>query len=347
MRILIVKISAMGDVLHALPVLDYLKQASPGCEIDWVVEEAFADLLSGNPLISKLHTVRFKQWKRKPFSLATINEILAVRSGIAGRAYELVIDIQGNIKSGMVAWLSGCPRRVGFNRDAAQESLNALFINRRIPLRSEDSHITDQYLRIAAASFDLEFSGLQLHTDVCTRAEDDLAADELVKRYCKGGPLFLIHTGTTWQTKFWHEPGWIELGQRIISSFPGSILLFSWGNESERSEAERITTALGSQAVQLGKLSIMRLAALVKKVNIVMGGDTGIVHLAAAVGTPTVSYYRASDGLRSGPRGAHHAVVQAPMSCARCFRTRCEKDGECRESITPQLLMQAITRILC
>lgn len=347
MRILIVKISAMGDVLHALPVLDYLKQASPGCEIDWVVEEAFADLLSGNPLISKLHTVKFKKWKTKPFSLATINEILTVRTGLAKRNYDLVIDIQGNIKSGIVAWVSGCRQRVGFSRAAAQESLNALFIKRRVAPNPADRHITDQYLRIAEASFDLKFSGLQLHTDVHTRPEDDLAANELVKRYRASGPLFLIHTGTTWQTKFWHEPGWIELGRRIISAFPGAVLLFSWGNEGEYRAAERITTALGDQAVQLEKLSIMRLAALVKKVNLVMGGDTGIVHLAAAAGTPTVSYYRASDGLRSGPRGKQHAVVQAPMPCARCFRTRCEKDGECRESITPQLLMQAIEKILC
>ena len=347
MRILIVKISAMGDVLHALPVLDYLKQASPGCEIDWVVEEAFADLLSGNPLISKLHTVRFKKWKRKPFSRDTINEILNVRRGLAQRAYDLVIDIQGNIKSGMVAWLSGCPRRVGFSRAATQESLNVLFTNYRIAPRPEDRHITDQYLRIAEASFDLKFSGLQLHTDVCTREEDDLMADELVKRHRKDGPLFLIHTGTTWQTKFWHEAGWIELGRRITSFFPGAVLLFSWGNDGEGSAAERITTALGDQAVQLEKLSIMRLAAVVKKVNLVMGGDTGIVHLAAAIGTPTVSYYRASDSQRSGPRGEQHAVVQAPMPCARCFRTRCEKDGECRESITPQLLLRAIKSVLC
>lgn len=347
MRILIVKISAMGDVLHALPVLDYLKQASPGCEIDWVVEEAFADLLSGNPLISSLHIVKFKKWKRKPFSRDTVHEIMSVRNGLVKRAFDLVIDIQGNIKSGMVARLSGCPRRVGFSRDAAQESLNALFINRRIALRPEDRHITDQYLRIAGASFDLEFSGLHLHTDVCTRTEDDLAADDLVKRYREGGPVFLIHTGTTWQTKFWYESGWVELGRRIILSFPGSVLLFSWGNDNERYAAERITTALGRQAVQLEKLSIMRLAALVKKVSLVMGGDTGIVHLAAAAGTPTVSYYRSSDGLRSGPRGKRHAVVQAPMPCARCFRTRCEKDGECRESITPELLLQAIKSVLC
>ena len=346
MRILIVKISAMGDVLHALPVLDYLKQASPGCEIDWVVEEAFADLLRGNPLISKLHTVRFKKWKRKPFSPTTIKEILAARQGLAERSYDLVIDIQGNIKSGIVAWLSGCPRRTGFSRTAAQESLNALFINHSIELQPGDRHITDQYLRIAEASFDLKFIGLQLHTDVCTSQEDDLAAEELVNRFRQSGPVVLIHTGTTWQTKFWHEAGWIELGGKIITSFPGAVLLFSWGNDSERSAAERITAALGSQAVQLDKLSLMRLAALVKKVTLVMGGDTGIVHLAAAAGTPTVSYYRASDGLRSGPRGVRHAIVQAPMPCTGCFRTRCEKDGECRESITPGLLIEGIKRVL-
>lgn len=347
MRILIVKISAMGDILHALPVLDYLKQASPGCEIDWVVEEAFADLLRGNPLIAKLHTVRFKSWKRKPFCLATINEIMAARSGLLKRNYDLIIDIQGNIKSGIVAWLSGCPRRIGFSRTAAQESLNALFINREVALQPEDRHIIDQYLRVAGALFDLEFSGLQLHTDICTPPEDDLAAEELITCYREGGPVILIHTGTTWQTKYWHEAGWIDLGNSIISSFPGAVLLFSWGNDSERSAAERITSALGKQAVQLEKLSIMRLAALVKKVNLVMGGDTGIVHLAAAAGTPTVSYYRASDGLRSGPRGERHVVVQAPMPCARCFRTRCEKDDECRRSITAEHLLQAVRTVLC
>lgn len=347
MRILIVKISAMGDVLHALPVLDYLKQASPGCEIDWVVEETFADLLSGNPLISKLHTVNFKKWKRKPFSMATAKEVFAARNALAERVYDLVIDIQGNIKSGIVAWISSCPRRVGFSRADAQESLNALFINRRISLQPEDRHITDQYLRIAGASFDLEFRCLQLKTDVCTRPADDAEAELLVKRYREGGPVILIHTGTTWQTKFWHESGWIELGRKVMFSFPGSVLLFSWGNDSERSVVERITTALGKQAVQLEKLSIMRLAALVKKVNLVMGGDTGIVHLAAASGTPTVSYYRSSDGLRSGPRGEQHAIIQAPMPCARCFLTRCDKDVECRESITPELLLQAIRKVLC
>lgn len=346
MRILIVKISAMGDVLHALPVLDYLKQAAPGCEIDWVVEEAFADLLSGNPLIAKLHTVRFKRWKKKPFHLATITEILTVRSGLLKRNYDLVIDIQGNIKSGMVAWLSGCPRRVGFSRAVAQESLNALFINREVAVQPADRHITDQYLRVAGASFDLQFNGLQLHTDICTPPEDDAAAEKLVTHYRGGGPIILIHTGTTWQTKFWHEDGWIDLGRMIFASFPGAVLLFSWGNDSEDSAAERITTALGKQAVQLERFSIMRLAALVKKVDLVMGGDTGIVHLAAAAGTPTVSYYRASDGMRSGPRGTRDVVIQAPMPCARCFRTRCEKDGECRQSITPDLLLQAVKTAL-
>jgi heptosyltransferase-1 len=345
-RILIVKISAMGDILHALPVLDYLKQASPGSEIDWVVEEIFADLLRCNPLIAHLHTVRFKKWKKKPFSLATITEISAARSGLLKRNYDLVIDIQGNIKSGMVAWLSGCPRRVGFSRAMAQESMNALFINREVAGMPEDRHITDQYLRIADASFGLKFNGLQLNTDVYTPPDDDLAVESLIRDYRQGSPLILIHTGTTWQTKFWHEAGWIELGRKIFSSFPAAVLLFSWGNESECSAAGRITAALGRQTVRLEKLSLMRLASLVKKVNLVIGGDTGIVHLAAAAGTPTVSYYRASDGQRSGPRGEQHAVVQAPMPCARCFRTRCEKDVECRESITPVLLLQAICEVL-
>lgn len=346
MRILIVKISAMGDVLHALPVLDYLHRACPGCRVDWVVEEAFADLLRNNPLIDRLLTVNFKKWKRAPFASRTRQELREAAARLADGCYDLVLDIQGNIKSGIVARLTGCTQRLGFARPFTQESLNVLFSTRRIAPLATDRHITDQYLRVASAPFGGQFDALQLGTSVATAAADDAAAAELVAGCAGRGPLFLFHTGTTWQTKFWHEDGWIALGRQLQARYPRAVMLFTWGSEAERQAAGRIAAALGGCARVLERLPLMRVAALIKQVDLVVGGDTGIVHLAAAVGTPTVSYYRSSDGLRSGPRGSRHAVLQAPMPCARCFKTRCDKDRECRESITARMLAAAVTDVM-
>ncbi len=345
MRILIVKISAMGDILHALPVLDYLHQAAPGCEIDWVVEEAFADLLRGNPLIGQIQTVRLKKWKRSPFSWGTAKEVMAARASLAARRYDLVIDLQGNIKSGVITSLTHCPVRLGFEGRVAQERLNSFFTNRQVPLHADDLHITDQYLRVASAPFSLDFHDLPLQTAVVTTAEDDRWAASLVQD-CRADHLFLCHMGTTWQTKFWSTEGWTMVGRRLAVAFPGSVQLFSWGNETEHQAVHQVVAAIGGGARVLERLPLRRLAALVKQVDLVVGGDTGIIHLAAAVGTATVSYYRASDGLRSGPRGARHRIIQAPMPCTRCFKTSCSKDMECRASITPDMVLTAIRQLV-
>ena len=345
MRVLIVKTSAMGDILHALPVLSYLHKVKPGIEIDWVVEEAFAGLLAENPLISRLHLVRFKKWKKHPLSIQTLREILQTRSSLAERNYDLVFDIQGNIKSGMITWLTGSDQRLGFTREVTQERLNTFFTNRQIPLREIDRHITDQYLRVASIPFGHDFNGMDLQTTLPVTDENELWADRFV-RSLSDGLIFLFHTGTTWQTKFWYEQGWVELGKMLVSAFPESTILFSWGNDSEQQAAQGISEKVGTSAKVLDRMPIERLSALVSRVDMVTGGDTGIVHLAAAAGTPTVSYYRSSDGLRSGPRGDLHRIVQTPLQCSRCFKTSCNKDQQCRESITPQMLFAEISSIL-
>lgn len=345
MRVLIVKMSAMGDVLHALPVLSYLHAAHPGIEIDWVVEEAFADLLAGQPLISMLHRVRFKQWKKQPFASQTQKEIRSIASSLAARAYDVVFDIQGNIKSGIVTRITGCPLRYGFTADTTQERFNILCTNRRVRILSEDYHITDQYLRVVSSPFELDFTNCELETQIVTSAADDAWAAEFVERL-GADQIMLCHMGTTWETKFWHEAGWIDLGRRMAAAFPQAVQLYSWGSPDEQQSALRVVQAVGPCARSIDRMPLQRLAALLKQVGVVLGGDTGVVHLAAAVGTPTVSYYRSSDGARSGPRGGKHRVIQAPMPCTRCFKTRCERDSECRTSIGVEMLFDAVSRQL-
>ena len=345
MRVLIVKMSAMGDIIHALPVLDYLHQVSPGIEIDWLVEAPFQDVVAGNPLISTIHTARTKVWRKRPFAVSTFREIGALKQALQERAFDVVFDIQGNIKSGVYGWLSGVDNRIGFNADVLQERLNMMFTTRQIPLRPHDYHITDQYLRLVSVPFGRDFREMQLSSDIYTTPEDDAVAETLLSTLADG-LVFLFHYGTTWQTKFWSERSWIELGKVLLDRFSESSVLLSWGNDMERRVVMGIAAGIGPGARVIERYSLKGLTALLKKVDLVVGGDTGPVHLAAAVGTSTVSFYRSSDGKRSGPRGDGHVIVQSPLPCAKCFRTRCDKDEECRQSITVEAVVQGVEKAL-
>jgi heptosyltransferase I len=345
MRVLIIKASALGDIINALPVLDYLKQASPGIEIDWVVEEQFREMLEGNPLLSELHTVRTKLWRRRPFAAETRREVAQLRETLRSRDYDLVFDIQGNLKSGIICWCTGAEDRIGFEKPDLQEAVNALFTTRRIPLRPQDCHVTEKYLRLVSVPFAKDFRQMQLNSTICTSKEDDANAEALLATL-SDGLVFLFQYGTTWQTKFWSEQSWIELGRAVLGRFRDASILFPWGNEAERSAVTRIATAIGVGSRVLDRYSLKGLTALLKKVDLVVGGDTGPVHLAAALGTPTVSFYRASDGRGTGPRGSRHVVIQSPMHCTRCFRTRCDKDAMCRDTIKVEAVLAGIETLI-
>jgi heptosyltransferase-1 len=341
LRVLIVKMSALGDIIHALPALNYLHAVSPGIEIDWVVEEPFLDVLEGNPLISGIHKVRTKIWRKRPLSSATIREIGALKRTLRERNYDIVFDIQGNLKSGLVCRLSGVEQCIGFAREELQESVNLLFTTRQVPLRPGDKHITDQYLRLVSVPFGRDFKGISYSTDIHTSPEDEAVAEAIIATL-SDGLVFLFHYGTTWQTKYWSEKGWIALGREVLARYPESNILLSWGNETERKAASALAAEIGDGARVIDRYPLKGFIALLKKADLVVGGDTGPVHLAAAVGTPTVSFYRASDGKRSGPRGKGDVIIQSPLHCARCFRTACDKDEECRESIKAEALMKGI-----
>ena len=345
MRVLIVKMSALGDIIHALPVLDYLHKVAPGIEIDWVVEEPFREVLEGNPLISRIHTVRTRVWRKTPLAIRTLREISTLKRDLRERQYDLLFDIQGNLKSGLVCMLSGVKDRIGFARDGLQESVNLFFTTRQTPLRRQDRHITDQYLRLVSVPFGRDFRELSLGSDIYTSPEDDAAASTLLATMANG-LVFFFHCGTTWSTKLWHEKGWVALGKTLLDMYPESSVLLSWGTDAERAEATAIAAAIGGGARVIERYSLKGLTALLKKVDLVVGADTGPVHLAAAVGTPTVSFYRASDGKRSGPRGEKHVIIQSPLHCAACFRTECDRDAVCRDSITVGMIVQGVERLM-
>ncbi|HEU0265247.1 MAG TPA: lipopolysaccharide heptosyltransferase I [Geobacterales bacterium] len=345
MRILIVKTSALGDVVHALPVLDFLHRLLPGVEVDWLVEEGNRAVLADNPLIAQLLLVRIKKWRRHPFSGETWREMAALRRQLRQNSYDLVIDIQGNTKSGLLTLLSGAKRRVGFGRDGVREWPNLLCTTEKVPLRPEDYQISDRSLRVASVAIGSDYQGMAIVSDIVTSLDEDLRAGEVIAA-ADGRPRILFHPGTTWKTKLWYEGGWIELGQRLMERYPEAVIFLSAGTDEERQLAERIVTTIGRRATVVPPLSLKEFIAFLKRVDIVLGGDTGPIHLAAAVSTPTVSFYRVTDGRRNAPRGERHRLVQSPLVCSRCLRKECKDDAACRQSITAAALEEQVVELL-
>jgi len=345
MRVLIIKTSALGDIVHALPVLDFLHRAAPGIEVDWVVEERFADILSGNLLIRQLFTVDTKKWRKNLLSPSTWREILNLKAQLGARRYNIVFDLQGNIKSGLITKYSGCSRRYGFDEDAVRESANLRFTTNHVPLRKQDYHVTDRSLRVVTVPFGKDYSEMKLATEIATSPADDQSAEFFLANLLDG-LVFLFHPGTTWKTKLWDEKGWIGLGKELTEQFPDATVIISWGSEHEKCVAETIANGIGKHTKLLPQLSIKGFTAIIKKVDLMFGGDTGPIHIAAAVGTPTVSFYRATDGRRNGPRGDIHRILQSPLPCTKCLHRECDKDASCRESIKVKDMLEAALMLL-
>ncbi|NJD36782.1 MAG: lipopolysaccharide heptosyltransferase I [Geobacter sp.] len=345
MRILIIKTSSLGDVIHALPVIAYLHRAFPAVELGWVVEAPFSDLLSGNPLLTRLHLINTRAWRKSPLSDRTRQEVSTLWRELRGGGYDLLLDLQGNLKSGIIGLLTGINRRIGFPRQLLQEPLNRFCTTEKALYSLEDNHASLRCLSIAAVAAGLPYRDEEPVSDIAV-GEADRQQAEAVLRGVGSGKRLLFHCGTTWQTKFWTVDGWSRLGTQVCRTFPGSTILLTYGSDIEQEMACQVASCIEGNTRLVERLPLKTLAALMKQVDLVAGGDTGPVHLAAAVGTPTVSLYRSSDGSESGPRGSQHVIVQSPLSCTRCFRTSCSQDDECRASITVEAMFAGIERLL-
>jgi heptosyltransferase-1 len=253
----------------------------------------------------------------------------------------VVLDLQGNSKSGLFTRLSGAPRRYGFARDGVREWPNLLATNRQVPLAPSDHHISERSLAIARAAFPqghehLLAGPLPIQADGAGRVWEQLDATGLA-----GRQFAVLHYGTTWPTKLWAVENWQALVQRLLAETELAPVL-TWGSAEEQAVVERIAAVSGGRAVVWPRGTLPELAALLAGAAVVVGGDTGPIHIAAAVGTPTVSLYRVTDGERNGPRGDRHIRLQAPLECSPCLRKHCDRDGECSRSITAVDVLAAL-----
>ena len=344
MRVLIVKISALGDVIHALPTLAWLKSNDPTMEIDWLVEEGFAPLLEGHPLLRRVHRLGLKRWRRQGW-LATLKGVRQTVADLRQENYDLVLDLQGNSKSGLFTLLSGAAQRFGFARDGVREWPNLLATNRKVSLTPTDHHISDRSLAVARVAFPNGVDAPPAGPLAVDPAAGATVARQLTELGLAEQPLVVLQYGTTWTTKLWPLDCWQQLVQKLCDEQQLRPVLI-WGNEAERAAAEAIYQASDGRAVIWPRGSLTELVALLQQADLVVGGDTGPIHIAAAVGTATVSLFRVTDATRNGPRGDEHICLQSPLDCSPCLRKDCERDAECGKSISVSEVFRAVYVLL-
>ena len=328
MNILIVKLSAIGDVIHTLPSLAALRHLYPDAHITWVVEEAAADLVIHHPYLDEVLISRRKSWiknvKAGQFQ-STGREIQSFLTRLRSRRYDLVIDFHGLLKSGAVVFLSGGKRKLGY--DSWQE-LSGLFLNEKIP-EDMTKHAVDRYLDflryLGAQINDVEFV-LPLTDETkkeAQRLRDQYHLSE--KQYIAINPI------AYWETKLWDNGKFARLADLIIEKLKLDVIFTG----SNKADAADILSRMTKEGINLGgKTSLPILAEIYKSARAVITTDSGPMHLAAAVGTPVIALFGPTDPARTGPYGKGHTVIRAGLPCSPCLLKKCPTK-KCMEEITP------------
>ncbi len=314
MRILLIKMSSMGDVFHTFPALSDAQAALPELTVDWVVEESFADIAAWHPVVDKVYPIRLRQWRKSVFSSKTRAEIKAFFDGINQTQYDLVLDAQGLLKSAWVAKKAAQKKaisRAGYDWSSIREPLASLFYQQKHAV-SKNLHAIERIRRLFSGALDYAlppYAPIVYGLDTATWRKPTVLP-ELFQSEAYG---VFLH-GTTWESKYWPEENWIALLARVNASGQRVVLL--WGNEEERLRALRIakTAPKGMSWVPEQPLSLNTVAQLLAFAQHVISVDTGLSHVAAALEVPMVVLYRVTDPKLVGADGEN--VVRLASPCA-------------------------------
>lgn len=341
--ILLVKLSAVGDVVHTLPALAALRECFPEAKLGWVAHPGPASLLENHPQLDFLfHLPRPRHIREAWHAVRELREVVR-RAG----PWDVAIDFQGLTKSGVVAWLSGAPRRIGF-AGAASRELNALFMTERIAPRSKA--VIEMNLELVAA---LGCSGRSASPVLVAHPQDEQVIREWARQEkLVGQRFFILDAFAGWPTKRWPLERWGELASAVFRRHGLPPLVFYGPGEIEEARhlAETIRQ-LGAPAVLAPPTTLREYIALLRQhAAIVAGGDTGPMHMAAALGVPTLALFGSSDSRRNAPifPGAIFELLQDfRQPCAGTFWRTCphHPPGHCLDGITVAEAVAAVERL--
>lgn len=307
-RILIVKPSSLGDVVHALPTVARIRQNFSDAHIAWIVNDAFTSLFQRCSVINEVI----------PFPRHNARQWLPLLRRLRSERFDLVVDLQGLLRSGIMTWATGAPRRIGLS-DAREGS--RLFYNEIVTVPR--IHAVDRYL-LAAKHLGCPDTPVEFPLGV------------------SDGPrtLIAVNPSARWPTKLWGDDKFAELIRRL----PRERVVLT-GAAAERERIERIAQGCRNKA---GTTDLFQLAELYARCAVVVTNDSGPMHIAAAVGTPVVAIFGPTDPVLTGPYGKQHVVLRAGVDCSPCLKDRCvhQPSMECMDKVTVEKVLAAAQRFL-
>jgi 3-deoxy-D-manno-octulosonic-acid transferase/heptosyltransferase-1 len=339
MNILIVKLSAIGDVIHTLPSLAALRRLYPDAHITWVVEEAASGLVLHHPLLNRVIIFRRKKWiedlKKGNFQ-SVRQDTCSFLEELRSRRYDLVIDFHGLLKSVMVVLASGGKRKLGY--DSWQE-LSGLFLNEKIP-EDMNKHAVDRYLDfpryLGAEPGPAEFI-------LPVNAETESRSRMLMDSYSLASKKFIaVNPVAYWETKLWDNEKFADLADLIKDRMKMDVVFTG----SRKEDAADIVSRMRGEGINLGgETTLAELACIYKDALAVISTDSGPMHLAAATGTPVIALFGPTDPARTGPYGTGHVIIRADLSCSPCLLKKCPT-RKCMTDIQPEQVLAAVEKLL-
>jgi len=335
MKVLIVRVGALGDVLHALPAVVALRRARPEWEIDWVVDPRWAPLLvdgeGRGPVVSRVHLAETKLWMRSPASLRTLRSILALRKQLRAERYDLAVDMQGTLRSAVIGWMSGAKRFAGYGDP--REPMAARLYREALARRGE--RVVEQGAALLG-----DACGIAL-TSAVAELPREAWADEWAAEFVGGERLCVLAPVAGWGAKRWPAQRFGELAQRLQAL--GFVVGVNANRKDDALAAEVIAASAG--AAQIAVSSVTGMIALLRRAALVVGGDSGPVHLAAALGTPVVALFGPTDPARNGPWGPGTKAVLRDAASVTSYKRGAEPDPGL-DRISVDKVVQAVTELV-
>ncbi len=310
----LVKLSSLGDVIHALPVAEALAAAFPRARLAWLVERREAALLRDHPALDEVIDVDTRAWRsaRTPRqALQVLGGLAVLRRRLRAARFDVAIDLQGLVKSGAVARATGAPLRIGFAAGWSRERLNTLFTTRRVTPPPQARHVVDQYLALLEPLGVTVTPGrarfrLPTRAAAESRIDDFFVGVGLKPRH----RLVVLNPGAGRTNKRWPVARFRALAERLCHEADAQVLVL-WGPR-EHEAARAIVEIAAPRPALAPPTDLDELGAVARRASVMVAGDTGPLHLAAAVGTPCVGLYGPTSAARNGPYGTGHRVIVAP-----------------------------------
>lgn len=347
MKVLIVKSSALGDVVQAFPCLSWLKKKFPAVSIDWVVESACQSIVSAHPDIDRTLVVDTRRWRKRCFSKETRREIAAFYRSLRACEYDVVFDLQGNTKSALCTAMAKAKVKVGFGWRNVSEWPNLLATQRKylVPL---GGNVCAEYLHLLQSYF-VDFSFLELECVVLNGASDEAIPEEYIQglvRKCKAPAcaLVMVCPGSNWRNKQLSSAalhGFLTLMQAHLSC----RFLFIWGTPAEQLYVDRLQMHFPTSVV-VERLPLPVLQNLMGEMDLVISVDSLPLHLAATTKTPTFSFFGPSAAAKYKPSGAQHGYIQGACPYGQRFERRCPllrtcATGACLRNLTGEQIFSS------